>query len=89
LYVIRLNLDELQVSHRQVFEVLRGQGIGVNLHYIPVHTQPYYQSLGFKPGDYTEAGRYYAEAISLPMYFGLTEDQQNKVIESIQKAIVQ
>jgi UDP-4-amino-4,6-dideoxy-N-acetyl-beta-L-altrosamine transaminase len=89
LYVIRLKVDELQVSHRHVFEALRGQGIGVNLHYIPVHRQPYYQLLGFKPGDYQEAERYYAEAISLPMYFGLTEDQQNKVIESIRKAIVQ
>lgn len=87
LYPVRLKLDELDMSHRQVFDALRSLGIGVNLHYIPVHTQPYYQALGFRPGDYPEAERYYAEAISLPMYSGLTEDQQDKVIESIRRAI--
>lgn len=80
LYVIRLQLDKLDKSHRQVFEGLREQGIGVNLHYIPVHTQPYYQNMGFKEGDFPEAERYYSEAISLPMYQGLTDQQQNQVV---------
>ncbi|MBE0511348.1 MAG: UDP-4-amino-4,6-dideoxy-N-acetyl-beta-L-altrosamine transaminase, partial [Gammaproteobacteria bacterium] len=66
LYVIRLNLEQIDRSHREVFEALREQGIGVNLHYIPVHTQPYYQRMGFRPDDFPEAERYYAEAISLP-----------------------
>jgi dTDP-4-amino-4,6-dideoxygalactose transaminase len=73
-------------SHRQVFETLREQGIGVNLHYIPVHTQPYYQQMGFKQGDFPEAERYYAEAISLPMYPTMTEDQQDQVIAALRKA---
>ena len=81
LYVIRLKLDKIDKSHRQVFEGLREQGIGVNLHYIPVHTQPYYQKMGFKQGDYPEAESYYSEAISLPMYQGLTDQQQEKVVD--------
>lgn len=87
LYVIRLQLDKIEVSHRQVFESLREQGIGVNLHYIPVHTQPFYQGLKFTTGQFPESERYYAEAISLPMYTGLTESQQDQVIEALRKAI--
>ena len=87
LYVIRLRLDELGMIHRQVFESLRQQGIGANLHYIPVHTQPYYQQLGFKTGDFPEAERYYAEAISLPMYATLQESQQDRVVAALGKAL--
>ena len=83
LYVIRLKLAEIGKTHRQVFEALRAAGIGVNLHYIPVHRQPYYERLGFNAGYCPEAERYYAEAISLPMYPGLTEAQQDKVIEKL------
>jgi len=86
LYVIRLQQDKVVPSHRQVFETLREQGIGVNLHYIPVHTQPYYQQMGFKQGDFPEAEHYYAEAISLPMYPTLTEDQQDQTIAALRKA---
>jgi UDP-4-amino-4,6-dideoxy-N-acetyl-beta-L-altrosamine transaminase len=81
LYVVRLQLDKITKTHRQVFELLREQGIGVNLHYIPVHTQPYYQRMGFKVGDYPQAERYYAEAISLPMFQTLTDGQQDQVVE--------
>ncbi|TDO16631.1 MULTISPECIES: UDP-4-amino-4,6-dideoxy-N-acetyl-beta-L-altrosamine transaminase [Halomonas] len=81
LYVIRLQLDQIGTTHRQVFEALREHGIGVNLHYIPVHTQPYYQQLGFRPGDFPEAQRYYAEAISLPLYPTITPVQQDEVID--------
>jgi UDP-4-amino-4,6-dideoxy-N-acetyl-beta-L-altrosamine transaminase len=88
LYVIRLQLDSLQVSHRQVFESLREQGIGVNLHYIPVHTQPYYQSMGFQDGDFPQAEQYYREAISLPMYQTMTEQQQDVVVAALRKAVV-
>jgi len=80
LYPIRLKLGELNVTHREVFDALRAQGVGVNLHYIPVHMQPYYQSRGFKLGDFPESERYYAEAITLPMYPGLTQDEQNEII---------
>lgn len=87
LYVIRLQLDEVSKNHRQIFEELREEDIGVNLHYIPVHTQPYYQQMGFKQGDFPEAEKYYQEAISLPMYSTLSEEQQNQVYESFKKTL--
>ena len=87
LYVIRLQLDKIGQSHRQVFEALREQGIGVNLHYIPVHTQPYYQNMGFKKNDFPQAERYYSEAISLPMYQGLTDPQQDEVIRALESVL--
>lgn len=87
LYVIRLKLDQIGRTHREVFEALREQGIGVNLHYIPVHTQPYYQRMGFKAGDFPEAERYYAEAISLPLYPTMTTAQQDQVITALSKAL--
>lgn len=87
LYVIRLQLEKLGQSHRQVFEALRQSGIGVNLHYIPVHTQPYYQRMGFTTGDFPEAERYYAEAISLPMFQTLSDGQQDEVIAALRKAL--
>lgn len=87
LYVIRLQLDKINKTHRQVFEELRAAGVGVNLHYIPVHTQPYYQQLGFKIDDFSEAEKYYQEAISLPLYPQLTEKEQEFVIEQVSKVI--
>ncbi|XEG71202.1 UDP-4-amino-4,6-dideoxy-N-acetyl-beta-L-altrosamine transaminase [Pseudomonas sp. abacavir_1] len=87
LYVIRLKLEECSQSHQRTFESLRDAGIGVNLHYIPVHTQPYYRELGFKVGDYPEAEQYYREAISLPMYQTLSEAQQDKVVATLRQAI--
>jgi|SRR3972149_4029932 len=83
LYVVRLKLDEIKKTHQQVFDELRRLGIGVNLHYIPVHTQPYYQQLGFRVGDFPQAEKYYREAISLPMYYGLTEENQDRVIVAL------
>lgn len=87
LYVIRLHLDQLGSSHRQVFECLREQGVGVNLHYIPVHLQPYYERLGFKRGDFPQAEHYYREAISLPMFQTMTEQQQDTVVTALQRAV--
>jgi dTDP-4-amino-4,6-dideoxygalactose transaminase len=80
LYVIRLKLDDIQLSHKQVFEGLRGKGIGVNVHYIPVHLQPYYATMGFQQGDFPESEKYYCEAISLPMYPNLSEEDQDRVV---------
>ena len=87
LYVIRLQPDNLTKTHRQVFESLRAQGIGVNLHYIPVHTQPYYQAMGFAAEDFPEAMAYYHEAISLPMFQGLTDEQQDQVVCALRVAL--
>ena len=83
LYVVRLQTERLTVSHRQVFEGLRAGGIGVNLHYIPVHLQPYYREQGFAAGDFPEAEHYYTQAISLPMFPALTDDQQDQVVEQL------
>lgn len=87
LYIIRLKLDKIAKTHSQVFEDLRQAGIGVNLHYIPVHTQPYYQKLGFASGDFPEAEAYYQEAISLPLYYGLSEENQNRVVAVLRDII--
>ncbi len=87
LYVLRLRLDEIGKTHCHVFESLRQQGIGVNLHFIPVHTQPFFQAMGFKAGDFPEAERYYAEAISLPMYPTLTEGQQDLISAALHKVL--
>ncbi len=87
LYVIRLHLDKIAQTHRQVFEALRTNGIGVNLHYIPVHTQPYYERMGFKVGDYPQAEQYYAEAVSLPMYQTMSDEQQNQVVKVLQAVL--
>ena len=87
LYVIRLQLDNIQRSHLQVFDALRAKDIMVNLHYIPVHTQPYYQQMGFKQGDYPVAERYYREAISIPMHPSLTQGEQDYVVSSLKEAI--
>ena len=83
LYVIRLNLNEISKTHKEVFDALREHGIGVNLHYIPVHLQPYYQKMGFKQGDFPNAENYYSTAISLPMFHGMTHEQQDEVISKL------
>jgi UDP-4-amino-4,6-dideoxy-N-acetyl-beta-L-altrosamine transaminase len=84
LYVIRLKLDDIKATHLEVFNALRAANIGVNLHYIPVHLQPYYQkNFGFKVGDFPQAEKYYKEAISLPLYPDLTDEQQDYIVETL------
>lgn len=87
LYVVRLQLAGIGRTHLQVFEFLRERGIGVNLHYIPVHTQPYYQQLGFAAGQFPQSERYYAEAISLPLYSGLSFEDQDRVVAALKEAL--
>lgn len=90
LYVVRLKPDHLKKigkTHRQVFEELRENGIGVNLHYIPVHTQPYYEQLGFKAGDFPQAEAYASEAITLPFFYGLTDEEQDQVVAMLKKVL--
>ncbi|TWX54036.1 UDP-4-amino-4,6-dideoxy-N-acetyl-beta-L-altrosamine transaminase [Colwellia hornerae] len=88
LYVIRLKLDEISLSHQEVFEQLRENGIGVNLHYIPVHTQPYYKGLGFKQGQFPIAERYYTDAISIPLFHVMTNEQQDEVVKVLSTILV-
>jgi len=84
LYVIRLKLEEIRKTHKEVYESLCKQGIGVNLHYIPVYRQPYYERMGFRAGYCPESEQYYREAISIPMYPGLTTEMQKRVVKEIQ-----
>jgi dTDP-4-amino-4,6-dideoxygalactose transaminase len=79
LYVVRLDAS----VRDSAFERLRAAGIGVNLHYIPVPRQPFYRNLGFDPADWPEAERYHSEAITLPLYPGLSEEQQDMVISAV------
>lgn len=83
LYVIRVAPDQ----RRAIFDRLRGGGIGVNVHYIPVHTQPYWQEQGFRPGDFPAAEAYYAGAISIPLYGTMTEAQQDEVVARLAEAL--
>ena len=84
LYIIRI---KNQNKHKQVFKYLRKEGIAANLHYIPVHTQPYYQQTGVTFTDLTQAEEYYKGAISLPLYPTMTVAQQDFVISSLRKAL--
>lgn len=87
LYVVRLELDRIGCTRLKVFESLRAAGIGVNLHYIPVYRHPYYEQLGFSKGYCPAAEQYYAEAISLPLFPGLTERQQDEVVSALCSAV--
>lgn len=88
LFVIRLELRNISKTHKQVFEELRTAGIGVNLHYIPVHSQPYYKKLGFVNGQFPESEQYYSDAISIPLFHTMTEYQQDEVIKVLTKVLV-
>jgi UDP-4-amino-4,6-dideoxy-N-acetyl-beta-L-altrosamine transaminase len=88
LYIIRLKLDEITKTHQQVFNALRKAGVLVNLHYIPVHLQPYYQKLGFNAGDFPVAEQYYKEAISIPLYAQLSKSDQNHIIQTLEQILL-
>ena len=87
LYVIRLKLDEISATHKDVFDELRANQINVNIHYIPVHIQPYYKAMGFRYGDFPASEKYYKEAISLPMYPGLSQSDQDKVVRVLTSSL--
>jgi UDP-4-amino-4,6-dideoxy-N-acetyl-beta-L-altrosamine transaminase len=83
LYVIRVKTESIGRSHLEVFELLRELGVGVNLHYIPVHTQPFYAQRGFKPEDFPQAMKYYGQAISLPIFPNLTQSMQEHIVQAL------
>jgi dTDP-4-amino-4,6-dideoxygalactose transaminase len=91
LYVIRLKTGEAGIGHKVLYDRLRKAGIGVNLHYIPVHTQPYYrelgQTVGYDDHSFPEALRYYSEAISIPMYATLHEEDQAFVVDTLRQQL--
>lgn len=87
LYVICLKLEQIKKSRLEIFQELRTAGIGVNVHYIPVHTQPYYRKLGFKSGDFPISELYYQSAISIPMYASLKYEEQTYVIKKLHEVL--
>jgi len=88
LYPIKIQLNKVKSTRKEIFEVLRQNDIGVNVHYIPVHTQPYYENMGFKKGDYPYAESYYENAISIPIFQGLTFKMQDQVVNALKEALV-
>ena len=88
LYVIRLQLDKITMTHLEVFQELRRSGVGVNLHYIPIHTQPWYQKIGFKNGDFPRAEEYYKEAISLPVFPDLCDELVCEVVNNLRRILM-
>lgn len=87
LYVVEIDDMQTPRSRSEVFAALRSDQIGVNVHYIPIHTQPYYAALGFRLGDFPAAERYYARALSLPLYPALTHTQQDRVVATLHCAL--
>jgi UDP-4-amino-4,6-dideoxy-N-acetyl-beta-L-altrosamine transaminase len=84
LYIVKL-LHDHPLGRRKLYDHLRSRGIGVNVHYIPVHLQPFYRSMGFSPGDFPEAEKYYRNAISIPLHPNLSEKDQDVVVNSIRE----
>ena len=88
LYIVRIDLDKVTpLTHRVIFDLLRNEGILVNLHYIPVYLQPYYQKMGFQKGDFPNSEKYYSTALSLPIYPTMSQNQQDQVVNIIKKLI--
>ncbi|MGR8932928.1 MAG: UDP-4-amino-4,6-dideoxy-N-acetyl-beta-L-altrosamine transaminase [Gammaproteobacteria bacterium] len=87
LYVVQLQLQHLHSDKATLFRALKERGIGVNVHYIPVHTQPYYQRLGFKAEDFPESVAYYRAALTIPLYAHLSPEQQQQVIAGLTEVL--
>jgi len=83
LYVIRIKCDLINKSRLKIFQELRNKGIGVNVHYIPIHIQPFYKIMGFKDGDFLNSENYYDTALTIPLFYDMTSDEQNMVISSL------
>jgi len=87
LYPIQIDLNKVSKNREQIFDELRETGVGVNVHYIPIHTQPYYRQLGFKDGEFPNSESYYKAALSLPLYSGMSFQEQDKVVEFVTKVL--
>ena len=87
LYMVRVDFSRAKLDKVQLFEEMKKRGIVLNLHYIPVHTQPYYQELGFKQGDFPQSEKYYEEIFTLPLYYGLTDEQQDDVVAALRDCL--
>ena len=87
LYPVQIELNKISKNRRQIFNELRENGIGVNVHYIPIHTQPYYKELGFKEGDFPNSEYYYSRALSIPLFYAMALNQQDEVYNSLKRVL--
>lgn len=87
LYILQFDLDMLRCGRREIYDALQAEGVGVNVHYIPVYFFPYYQKLGYEMGACPNVERLYERIVSIPLYYSLTNEQQDKVIEAVKKVI--
>lgn len=87
LYILQFNLEMLTCGRREVFDALQAEGVGVNVHYIPTYSFPYYQKLGYKMGTCPNAEKLYERIVSIPLYYSLTDEQQDKIVEAVQKVV--
>ena len=87
LYILQFRLERLKCGRREIFDALCAEGVGVNVHYIPIYTLPYYQQLGYRMGLCPNAEKLYERMISIPLYYSLTNGQQDKIIEAVRKII--
>jgi dTDP-4-amino-4,6-dideoxygalactose transaminase len=85
LYVVRIDFGAIGSSRAEVMHKLRARNIGTQVHYIPVPAQPFYRRLGFRPEDYPHAQRYYEEALTIPLFYDLTDAEQEGVISALRE----
>jgi dTDP-4-amino-4,6-dideoxygalactose transaminase len=87
LYAVEVDPARAPIGRAELFASMRASGIGVNVHYIPIHTQPHYRRLGFRRGDFPAAEHYYAHALSIPLFPGMTDAQQDQVVALLRKLL--
>ena len=87
IYVVCLDKTHVKKSKTEIFAEMKKRGVTLNLHYIPVHLQPYYQARGFNKGDFPVSERYYEEALTLPLYYELTNEQQEEIVEALKESL--
>lgn len=88
LYVVRYHFSKARLTKQELFAKMKEKGINLNVHYIPVHTQPYYEKIGFKKGDFPISERYYRETFTLPLYYNLTDQQQDYVVKCLTEVLL-
>lgn len=89
LYLVRVDFSKVNKTKKQIFAEMKEKGVCLNLHYIPVHTQPYYQNLGFKNGDFPVSEKYYEEVFTLPIYYSLTDEEQDYIVNALKEVLKQ
>lgn len=87
IYVVRIDFGRVRKKKQEIFDEMKAKGIVLNLHYIPVHTQPYYERLGHRPEECPVALKYYHGAMTLPLYYGLTDEEQDAIVGELREVL--